>query len=140
LRKGLVTRRSAIAIKLRGPILQEEPVIRHCRTVAAATAVAGIVAMGFAATAHAQTDDERFEDAVTALGITAGPETDIPALGQSVCHMLTDGLAKNVNPVPVVRGVVASLQNSNLTREQAVGLMRASVGVYCPQHARLTNR
>jgi hypothetical protein len=137
---GLVTQNHANAIKLREPILQEVHVIRHCRTVATATAVAGFALFGCAATAHAQTDDERFEDAVSALGITAGPDTDIPALGRGVCDMLTEGIAKNVNPVPVVRGVVTSLQNSNLTREQAVGLMQASVGVYCPQHARFTSR
>ena len=110
--------------------------IRHC----VALAVAGLVAVGGAATAHAQTADERFEDAVSSMGISAGPETDIPALGQNVCATLTEGLAKNPNPAPVVRGVVASLENSNLTREQAVGFMRASVAVYCPQHARFTSR
>lgn len=113
---------------------------RYCRTVAAAMAVAGLAAFGGAATAHAQTDDERFEKAISELGITAGPETDIPALGQNVCASLTEGLTKNPNPAPIVRGVVQSLQNSNLTREQAVGFMRASVAVYCPQHARFTNR
>jgi hypothetical protein len=35
---------------------------------------------------------------------------------------------------------VASLQNSNLSREQAVGFMRASVAVYCPQHLRYIGR
>ncbi|MCT7658178.1 DUF732 domain-containing protein [Mycobacterium deserti] len=112
--------------------------IRHC--IAVAMAVAGFAVFGGAASAHAQTDDERFVDAITKLGITAGPDTDIPALGQNVCSTLTDELAKNVNPVPVVRGVVASLQNSNLTREQAVGFMRTSVAVYCPQYARFTGR
>jgi hypothetical protein len=114
--------------------------IRHCCTITAAMVVAGFAVFGAAASAHAQTDDERFVDAVSALGITAGPDTDIPALGQGVCDMLTDGIAKNVNPVPVVRGVVASLQNSNLTREQAVGFMQTAVAVYCPQHARYTSR
>jgi hypothetical protein len=110
------------------------------RLCAAAMAAAGFFVLAGAATAHAQTADERFEDAVSSMGITAGPDIDIPAMGQNVCTMLTDGLASNVNPVPVVRGVVKSLQSSNLTREQAVGFMRASVAVYCPQHARFTNR
>ena len=110
--------------------------IRHC----VALAVAGLVAIGGTATAHAQTADERFEDAVSSLGITAGPDIDIPAMGQNVCTMLTEGLASNVNPVPVVRGVVTSLQSSNLTREQAVGFMQASVAVYCPNHMRSVGR
>jgi hypothetical protein len=112
--------------------------IRHC--IAVAIAVAGFAVFAGSATAHAQTDDQRFEEAVSSLGITAPPGTDIPALGHGVCGTLTEGLAKNVNPVPVVRGVVASLQNSNLSREQAVGFMRASVAVYCPQHLRYIGR
>ncbi|MEO3760861.1 DUF732 domain-containing protein [Mycobacterium sp. B14F4] len=110
--------------------------IRRC----VALAFAGLALLGGAATAHAQTADERFEEAVSSMGITAGPETDIPAMGQNVCKMLTEGLASNVNPVPVVRGVVTSLQSSNLTRAQAVGFMQASVAVYCPNHARSVGR
>ena len=51
-----------------------------------------------------------------------------------------DITAVNPNPAPLVRGIVASLENSNLTRQQAVGFMKASVAVYCPQHYRLTGR
>lgn len=110
--------------------------IRHCL----ALAVAGVAVFGGAATAHAQTADERFVDIVSELGVTAASESQITELGQRVCTMLAEGLAKNVNPVPVVRGVVMSLQGSNLTREQAVGFMQASVAVYCPKHARLIGR
>jgi hypothetical protein len=102
--------------------------------------VAGLAVFGGAATAHAQTADERFEEAVSSLGITAGPETDIPALGRTVCDRMTQELERNPNPPPVVRGIVSSLQNSNLTREQAVGFMRASVTVYCPQFTRFVGR
>ena len=100
--------------------------------------VAGL--FGGAATAHAQTADERFEEAVSSMGITAGPETDIPALGRNVCDTMTRELERNPNPPPVVRGIVSSLQNSNLTREQAVGFMQASVTVYCPQFTRFIGR
>ena len=110
--------------------------IRHCL----ALAIAGLAVVGAAPAADAQTADERFEDAVSSLGITAGPDIDLPAMGQNVCTMLTEGLASNVNPVPVVRGVVTSLQSSNLTREQAVGFMRASVAVYCPNYMRSIGR
>ena len=117
-----------------------------------------MVAVGLAgfggAVAHAQGDasdtsdasdtqsdsDKQFEDVVGSLGITAGPETDIPALGRNVCGTMTQELAKNPNPPPVVRGIVSSLENSNLTREQAVGFMQASVAIYCPQFTRYTGR
>jgi hypothetical protein len=111
-----------------------------CRTLAAAVAVAGAAVCGSGAIAHAQTNDERFLKAVTSMGITAGPDTDLPALGRSVCDTLTQQMAVNPNPAPLVRGIVASLENSNLTRDQAVGFMKASVATYCPQHYRLTGR
>ncbi|MBO0678909.1 DUF732 domain-containing protein [Mycolicibacterium sp. S2-37] len=109
-----------------------------CRTVAAAVAVAAVC--GNAAIAHAQTSDERFQEVVNSMGITAGPDTDLPAMGRAVCDTLTQQMAVNPNPAPLVRGIVASLEDSNLTREQAVGFMKASVATYCPQHYRLTGR
>ncbi len=86
-------------------------------------------------------NDEQFEEAVSSLGINAGPETDIPAMGRAVCDAMTQPkLAQNPNPVPVVRGIVSTLQNSNLSREQAVRFMQASVIVYCPQFGRFMGR
>ncbi|MEV3901571.1 DUF732 domain-containing protein [Mycobacterium sp. NPDC050551] len=113
---------------------------RHFRSAAAALAVAGFAVCGGTATVHAQTNDERFTEAVTALGIKAAPGTDIPGIGRSVCDSLTQQMAANPNPAPVVRGVVATLTNSNMTKEQAVGFLRASVAVYCPQFSRMTGR
>lgn len=110
--------------------------VRHC----VALVFAGIAMLGGAVTAQAQTADERFVDMVSELGVKAASESEITELGQRVCTTLTEGLAGNVNPVPVVRGVVTSLQSSNLTRQQAVGFMQASVAVYCPNHARLIGR
>ncbi len=96
-----------------------------------------MVAAGFAvfgaAAAQAQDADEQFEKAVSSLGITAGDETDIAALGRNVCNTLALEMARNPNPAPLVRNIVASLQNANLSRGQAVGFMRVSVAVYCPQ-------
>ncbi|MDY6995433.1 MAG: DUF732 domain-containing protein [Actinomycetota bacterium] len=114
--------------------------IRHRRTVAAAMVAAGLAMFSGAGIAHADTDDERFEDAVTAMGIPLGPDEDLPLVGKHVCDMLTQGFAANAaNPVPVVRGVVNTLANT-VTKEQAVGLMRASVVVYCPQYGRFMGR
>jgi hypothetical protein len=90
--------------------------------------------------ANAQTKDERFEEVVSSLGVEAGPETDIPAMGRSVCDAMNQQLPQNPNPVPVVRGIVNTLQNSNLSRDQAVGFMQASVLAYCPQFGRLMGR
>jgi hypothetical protein len=110
------------------------------RAITIAMASAGLVMSGGVAVAHAQDADEQFEEVVSSLGITSGPETDIPALGQSVCSTMTQELARNPNPPPVVRGIVGSLENSNLTREQAIGFMQASVMIYCPQFSRFTGR
>ncbi|KUI25846.1 hypothetical protein AU196_23445 [Mycobacterium sp. IS-1742] len=110
------------------------------RRTIATLAVAGMAVCGGAATAHAQTSDERFQEMVTSMGIKAGPETDLPAMGRSLCATLTQQMAANPNPVPLVRGIVASLENSNMSREQAVGFLKASVTTYCPQHYRLTGR
>nr|WP_183467255.1 DUF732 domain-containing protein [Mycolicibacterium iranicum] len=113
--------------------------IRHRRTVAAAMATAGLALFAGGAVAHAETPDEKFATAVTAMGIPIGPNEDLPLLGQRVCGMLDTGLTGNPNPVPAVRGVVSTLAG-NMTREQAVGLMRASVAVYCPQWGRYMGR
>ena len=113
-------------------------ILRRAVTVVMVTA--GLAGFGGAAVAHAQDADEQFEKAVNSIGITAGDETDLPALGKNVCNTLTTEMAKNPNPPPVVRGIVASLQNSNLSREQAVGFMQASVVIYCPQFARFIGR
>ena len=113
--------------------------IRHRRTIAAVMAAAGLAMFGGAATAQAQTPDEKFASMITAMGIPFAPDEDISVVGHRVCEMLTGGLTGSPNPVPVVRGVVSTL-SANLTREQAVGLMRASVNVYCPQYARFTGR
>lgn len=110
------------------------------RYAAAALTACAFAVFGCTGYAQAQTEDERFVEAVDAMGITVGPDVDLPAVGQGVCDTLTEGLATSVNPVPVVRGVVASLQNSNLTREQAVGMLQAAVSVYCPQHIRSIGR
>lgn len=113
--------------------------VRRAITVAMVTAAVAV--FGPAAAAHAQTDgDERFEEAVSSLGITAGPETDIPALGRNVCHTMTQEMARNPNPPPIVRGLVSSVQRSNLTREQALGFVRASLTAYCPQFVRFMGR
>lgn len=97
--------------------------------------------MSSAATAYAETDDERFVDAVNSLGIsTAATPDELPAVGHRVCDMLTSGLVGNANPVPAVRGVVNTLAGNGMSREQAVGLMRASSFIYCPQYARFMGR
>lgn len=111
------------------------------RAITVVMVAAGLAMFGGAAAVHAQTNDERFEEAVSSLGINAGPETDIPAMGRAVCDAMTQQkLAQNPNPVPVVRGIISTLQNSNLSREQAVRFMQTSVIVYCPQFGRFMGR
>ena len=114
--------------------------ICHRRAVAVAMVAAGFSMFAGAASAHADTADERFTDAVSALEIKVAPDTDLPAVGHKVCDMLTSAVVGNVNPVPAVRGVVRTLSDSGLSRDQAVGLMRASVAIYCPQYGRFIGR
>ena len=114
---------------------------RRCFTVSTRSSQAAKACLRCgAATAQAQTADEAFEKAVTSLGIEMAPDVDLPAVGKQVCEMFATQVATSVNPVPAVRGGVTTLQNSGMSREQAVGLMRASVAVYCPQQARFVGR
>ena len=110
------------------------------RRMAIATVAAGIAMSGGAAFAHAQTADEQFASAVATLDIPMPAGEDLPALGHGICNMLTGGLTGNPNPVPVVRGVVGKLETGGISRQQAAGLMRAAVNVYCPQHLRYLGR
>lgn len=112
------------------------------RRAAALIATACLCGLGAAPVAAADpaaepnsTPDERFGAAVTALGIPTTPDTDVPALGHQICDLLTTNLAGAVNPVPVVRGVVSTLQSKGLTRAKAGGLLKAAVVSYCPEHA-----
>lgn len=115
----------------------------HLRRLTVAAVAAGLALSAGTATAHAQDDnaaaDAKFAEQVAALNIPLG-ETDLPALGHGICDMLTTGLAGTANPVPVVRGVVNRLASTGMSRGQAGGLMRAAVGVYCPQHGRFMGR
>ncbi len=110
------------------------------RTAAAMTALAFVAGVVAAGPAGANTPDEQFAAAVKSLNIPFGPNVDLPEVGRGVCDMLDKGLASNVNPVPTVRGVVTTLRNSGMERGQAVGLMRASVLIYCPQHGSVIGR
>ena len=114
---------------------------RHRRTVTAALIAAGFALFGGLAPAHADSPDDRFAAYIDQIGIPRSPDQDLKAVGQRVCDMLTTGLQGNPNPAPAVRGVVGTLsKNANITKEQAVGLMRASSYVYCPQWGRLIGR
>lgn len=110
---------------------------RHRQTARRAAALIATACLGAGAAplAAADTPDERFGAAVTALGIPTTPDTDVPALGHQICDLLTTNLAGAVNPVPVVRGVVSTLQSKGLTRAKAGGLLKAAVVSYCPEHA-----
>jgi Protein of unknown function (DUF732) len=122
--------------------------IRHPRISALVAAVVAVMGMASgvgagvagATPAPVTPDDQRFAEAVAALGIPAGPDIDLPAVGHRICDMLTSGRASNINPVPTVRGVVNVLENTGMKRGQAIGLMRASVAIYCPQHAGVVGR
>ena len=113
---------------------------RRSACVAATIAVLGFSVMGGPAPAGAETDDERFTDAVAQLGIPFAPDADVPQFGHRICETLTTGFKSNVNPVPTVRGVVTTLQNSGMNRGQAINLMRISVAVYCPEHGPVIGR
>ena len=112
----------------------------HRHAVAVALVAAGFSMFAGTASADAETPDEKFTEAVTSMGIEVAPDTDLPAVGNQVCGMFKSGVVGNVNPVPAVRGVVRTLSDSGLSRDQAVGLMRASVAIYCPQYGRFIGR
>lgn len=118
------------------------------RFVAALAAGCAVAVVGVGAPAHAVPTEDRvhtvadtqFIEAVDGLGLQVAPGQDIPALGHQVCGMMTAGLQTSINPVPVVRGTVRTLQANGLTKPQAVGLMRASVAHYCPHYGRYIGR
>jgi hypothetical protein len=115
--------------------------IRQRRTVATVMVAAGFAMLGSVATAHAQTPDEYFTNALKTIGIPLAADEDVPAIGKKVCEMLNAGVTGNPNPVPAVRGVISTLANNGgITKQQAVGLTQVSAVSYCPQFARLTGR
>jgi len=110
------------------------------RRIATVVAVVAGLALSGAASAHADHKDDVFVEEISKLDINFAPDEDLPALGHTVCDTMTAGLAASPNPVPIVRGVIQRLENNGMTKPQAVGVVRASVAVYCPQHARFLGR
>lgn len=116
--------------------------IRHRRTAGllAAALCLGAASVFGAGPASADDADQRFSEAIDKLGIPLAPDADAPAIGHHICDMMKTGLQQNVNPVPTVRGVVTTLQNSGVERGQAVGLMQAAVILYCPEYSNVMGR
>ena len=113
---------------------------RRRLTTAVVMLTAGFSMIAGAVSANAETPDEAFTKAVSALAIPFAADTDVPAVGHQVCDLLKTGLTDSPNPVPVVRGVVTTLQGRGLSREQAGGLVKVSTYVYCQQYARYVGR
>ncbi|MGK2879446.1 MAG: DUF732 domain-containing protein [Mycobacterium sp.] len=111
--------------------------ISHRRRAAAAVAAAaGVLLTGAVGIgpATATTEDERFIAVVEQLDIAFAPGTDLPAVGRGVCENITQGARSGFNnPVTAVLGVVTALENTGMTRGQAVGLLQISVLMYCPE-------
>lgn len=84
--------------------------------------------------------DQRYIDAVAQLNIPFASGVDIPGQGHQICEMISSGRKQTVDPVRTIRGVVQTLQNSGMSRGQAVALMKLSVAAYCPEHTAITGR
>ncbi len=110
---------------------------RRCVAVLAAAGAAALLGAG---PAQASSDDQRFSDAVATLNIPMAPDVDVPKVGRDVCDMITTGRSQTIDPVRTIRGVVGALENSGMNRNQAVGVMRAAVAVYCPEHGSVIGR
>ena len=114
-------------------------IARTAASAIAATVLGGSVVFG-AATAAATTQDDQFNEVVSALGIPVESPEQSVKLGHDVCTLLTDGGAHGPNPVPVVRGVVGRLTNAGMNKGQAANVMRAAVKIYCPEFGSIIGR
>lgn len=117
---------------------------RRLTTLSAASAIVAAALAGTVmltpATAGAAPQDEQFADILAQLDIPSESPEQAASLGNHVCTLLTENGAQGPNPVPVVRGVVTTLTNGGLEKGQAVNVMRASVGIYCPQFGGIIGR
>ncbi len=107
--------------------------------------VAVIVAFAFGAamatgapSAGAITDeDQHFIDFVEQLDIPTNSPEETIQVGREICNNVAAG---QVEPARTVRGMVSTLTGKGLEKGQAVELIRAAVGTYCPQYTAIVGR
>lgn len=101
-------------------------------TVAAGLAAASL--LGFAATANATAEDDRFLAALANLDIHFSTTAEAIQTGHSVCQDFADGLAQGKDPADIRAGIISRLGELWLDGSQSANLMWVAVDVYCPQY------
>lgn len=86
----------------------------------------GIGALATAATASAGVTDDAFVDVLAGEGIVY----DSPALAAGDGRLVCDQLGAGAKPISIANQV---LDDTDLSEEQAIYLVAASVVTYCPQ-------
>ncbi len=106
------------------------------RTLAALPLLGAALSVPFA---HADSTDDAFIKTLAKVGVSCAAfdnchgmgNAGLIQLGHSICAEFRDGRSAS--------DVFAGLMKSNVTSDQAQGLMGASVGAYCPEYAHLFN-
>jgi hypothetical protein len=106
----------------------------YARLSILAAGVLAAVAVSGAPAAHATDADAQFLAAVAELGLTFDTPDDAVQAGNNVCDIVAEGSANNIAPVEIRSSIVTSLLGEGVNEQQAVSLMVAAVGAYCPTY------
>jgi hypothetical protein len=88
--------------------------------------------------ANAITDeDQHFIDFVEQLNIPTNSPEETIQVGREICNTVAAG---QIEPARTLRGMVSTLTGKGLEKGQAVQLIRAAVGTYCPQYTAIVGR
>jgi hypothetical protein len=106
-------------------------------------AVLAVFALGAAIAAGAPSanavtaEDQHFIDFVEQLNIPTNSPEETIQVGREICNTVAAG---QVEPARTLRGMVSTLTGKGLEKGQAVQLIRAAVGTYCPQYTAIVGR
>lgn len=108
--------------------------VHHFRSTIVAAAIAAAAMTAAAPVALATDADAQFLAVVAELGLRFDTPQDATDAGDNVCDIVAEGAANNIDPARIRTAIVDSLLTEGVNHDQAVRLMVAAVGAYCPTY------
>jgi hypothetical protein len=105
--------------------------------VIAVFAFGAAMATGAPSASAITNEDQHFIDFVEQLNIPTNSPEETIQVGREICNTVAAG---QVEPARTLRGMVSTLTGKGLEKGQAVQLIRAAVGTYCPQYTAIVGR
>ncbi|MGQ9407255.1 DUF732 domain-containing protein [Mycolicibacterium gilvum] len=106
----------------------------HFRSSIVAAGIAAAAMSVAVPAAHATDADAQFLAVVAELGLRFDTPQEATEAGDNVCDIVAEGTANGFDPARIRAAIVDSLLTDGVNQDQAVRLMVAAVGAYCPTY------